>query len=500
MKKNGLLIFALLICIGLAHGQRYVQPVFTEVEVTADVTYSVNATVLLLAQFQQAVPQELKCDIYKPAGDTETARPLVIVMHTGNFLPPQVNGGCGGTNKDQDVVNVCTRLAKMGYVVAAINYRLGWNPVDPSQTTRVYTLINAAYRGVQDSRACIRFFRKSVAENSNFYGIDPEKIILWGIGTGGYVSYASATLDTISDTYIQKFTTPFGPMVLEPVNGDVDGTKVGITVPGYPGFPVGDTLNYPNHVGYSSNFNLGVNMGGALGDSSWIDENDPPFISFHTPTDPFAPCEQGIVLVPPPVNLPVVDVVGSCFAQRKFAALGLNNCFASLNLDDPISQKAKSLNGGIDGFYPFYSNDPEEGSPWSFTSSLTPYGMPGTPDPCDTNSIKGNTYLDTVMLYFAPRAAACLNLTTSVFEIASATEVGLKVIPNPAVDQVFVSVDRKNAIDDIQLFDLNGRMVQSHSRIRNSEYTIYRDRLAPGMYILKVRIDNKVIPHKVLFR
>jgi carboxylesterase type B len=83
----------------------------------------------------------------------------------------------------------------MGYVVASCDYRLGWNPVATTQEERVNTLINAAYRGVQDCRTAVRFFRKSQAENGNPFGIDPWRIGVWGQGTGGYIAFAAATIN-----------------------------------------------------------------------------------------------------------------------------------------------------------------------------------------------------------------------------------------------------------------------------------------------------------------
>src|SRR5690625_6672470 len=80
------------------------------------------------------------------------------------------------------------RLAKMGYVAANMDYRLGWKPLADSQDERTNTLINAAYRGIQDLRTAIRYFRKSVEEEGNPYRVDTSRIVAWGGGTGGYVS------------------------------------------------------------------------------------------------------------------------------------------------------------------------------------------------------------------------------------------------------------------------------------------------------------------------
>ncbi|PHN05676.1 T9SS type A sorting domain-containing protein [Flavilitoribacter nigricans] len=506
MKKINLLLLLGLLCGIQLQAQRYLSPVFAGVEVTSDITYGVNATVLsLLLGDTEARPEELKLDVYQPAGDDETSRPLVIILHTGNFLPPPLIGGCTGTRFDAAAVNLASRLASMGYVVASADYRLGWNPTDPSQAIRAYGIINAAYRGVQDSRTAIRYFKKTVAEDGNPYGIDSTKIVLWGIGTGGYISLASATLDDISDTYIPKFffQTQAGavPMVNEGINGNVDGTTTGIVnaqAAALLPFPEGDTLNYPNHVEYSSEFQLGVNMGGALGDTSWIDNTDIPFISYHVPTDPFAPCEIGIVNVPPPVNLPVVEVMGSCEVQPDFTEAGVNAAIdAGGPYNDQISEIARSRNGGIESLYLFPSDDPTEGGQWSYSFALEPYGVPGSN--CDTNSIRANAYLDTIIAYYAPRAFAALSLPVATRDLIPASEVGLKIAPNPATSQVLIRTAAEFPISDMRLFDLNGKMVEHRTNINTNEIRMQRNNLPAGIYVVKLRVKDKIVAQKLVF-
>jgi hypothetical protein len=162
--------------------------------------------------------------------------------------------------------------------------RLGWNPTSTDQNTRTSTLIQAAYRGIQDARSMIRFMRKDEA-NGNTYGIDGSKIVFGGQGTGGYLSLGVATLDTSSKLFLPKFldlTDPQNPVpyVYPPVFGNVWGTDMGY-------IPITDSLgNYvldslgnpimapfalPNNVGYSSDISLAFNIGGCLADSSWLE-------------------------------------------------------------------------------------------------------------------------------------------------------------------------------------------------------------------------------------
>jgi hypothetical protein len=51
------------------------------------------------------------------------------------------------------------QFAKRGYVCAIVEYRKGWNPVSPDQLVRTGTILNAAYKGQQDTKAAVRFFR-----------------------------------------------------------------------------------------------------------------------------------------------------------------------------------------------------------------------------------------------------------------------------------------------------------------------------------------------------
>ena len=78
MKKIYSLIAIALLSVTSAFAQRYMTEQFSSVNVQTDVTYGVNATVLYYSQLGQAVPEALKMDVYSPAGDTETNRPVIL--------------------------------------------------------------------------------------------------------------------------------------------------------------------------------------------------------------------------------------------------------------------------------------------------------------------------------------------------------------------------------------------------------------------------------------
>jgi hypothetical protein len=510
------LIFALAITTSIS-AQRYLSPVFSQATRTTAI-YGFNYTVLPLAvPGGHTLKQPLVMQVYQPVGDTETARPLIIYLHTGNFFPYPQNGSCGGTLTDSSNVEFANRLAKMGYVVAVADYRLGWNPFSTVELVRRFTLINAAYRGVQDVRSCIRFFRKSADPlngGTNPFKIDPSKIVVWGQGTGGYLSLATAYLNQFNDIYTtsdpNKFKLPnpaggFIPMVIEAYNGDLNGELLGPTIvdANYNAisggaFPIGDTLAIPNTPGYSSAFNLSVNMGGALGDSTWLDPGEIPLISYHVPSDFFAPCGTNILNVPT-LNgpQPVVEVSGSCAMQGYAEAYGNNAAFNTIPAgNDPYGDIAKTFNGGLSGFYPFYGTPANSSSPWEWSAT--------TPSPggavCNVDAASARSYIDTIIGYYAPRACVVLGLncqfTISTDEL-SPFDVGMNVAPIPASSEVTFSA--KELIRQINVYDLNGRVVRAISSIDDYTFNLQRQNMPNGLYVAEVRFDQGFVKRKIIF-
>ncbi len=498
MKKTFTLtaLMAVLACSGI-QAQRYLNEVFDEVTVTTNVTYGVNATVLAYQLLGEAIPEDLKLDVYEPAGDTETNRPVVLYFHTGNFLPHPQNQSPGGLRTDSAAVEICTRLARMGYVVASCDYRLGWNPIAPTQDERVFTLINAAYRGVQDCRTAIRFFRRSVAEENNPYGIDPDKVVVWGQGTGGYISFAAAAINNYDDVVLPKFIRNVEvspgvivpvPMVLEEVNGDIYGTSVGINPND------GDTLCYVNHEDYSSDFNVAVNMGGACGDISWVGAEDPPMISFQTPTDPFAPYTTGTLIVPG-VNLPVVEVSGSYDVQAQLNLFGNNDVFLLADNyapGEPYTTAANANNNGFNGLYPLVrpAGQPADSAPWEWWAAANPNNANGLLTNPDMSAEKGRAFIDSIIGYAIPRVTCVLNLPGNAcfVGVEETEEATLTVFPNPARENVTF---RANApIERIAIYDLAGKCVFFREGMKSSLWQMNEAMPARGMYTVEILTDR----------
>ncbi|MBK8053900.1 MAG: T9SS type A sorting domain-containing protein [Saprospiraceae bacterium] len=460
------------------------------------------------------VRQPLRAQFYTPDGDAKKDRPLIIFLHTGNFFPYAVNGSCGGTVADSVNVEMATRLAKMGYVVAVVEYRQGWLPTIALEIMKRYSLIQAAYRGVQDVNSYVRYFKKSVKDLSNPHGIDTTKITVWGVGTGGYLSLASAFLNQyseITNTPGGKWLLPTSattsiPMIIEAQNGLIngDGPPTVATEQYVPVlqlfFKAGDTLSVPNHEGFNSEYALTVNMGGALGDSSWISSNETPIISFHVGSDAFAPCKTSILRVPTQRGPePVVEVSGSCDVATIADRKGLNEIFKTIPAGkDPFKAASKTTNLG---FYRFEGTPNDSGSPWEWTNAAQP--KPGT-DPntkdCNTNAVSARKYIDTILGYFAPRACVALKLNCwSASTSVTDAQVNLKLAPNPATSEINITVADNKPVKSYAIYDISGRMLRNMNDVNSSFVAVRRENLQDGMYLIQLRFEEGVLTKKVIF-
>jgi acetyl esterase/lipase len=389
--------------------QRYLDDVFSAVNKTTNVVYDSNRAVNIIPPNNPPIiTQNLICDIYQPAGDSLCKRPVIILLHTGSYLPTLVNQQTTGSKNDSNVVEIANRFAKKGYVVVAMNYRLGWNPATTNQAAAAEQLIKATYRAIQDVRNCVRFMRKNAAT----YRVDTAKIIVGGQGTGGYVALGLAAVNKRSEieTNPKFLRGDFSPMVSVDTLGDWNGLG------GNPFF------NYSGEPELSGNVHMVFNFGGAMGDSTWMDNATLPIVSLHCLKDPFAPYRTGNVIVPT-TGITVIPSASGAGSVIPFAnSLGINNKINSKTYTDPISVRATALTGGVNNLYPFWTLTPE-GSPWewwdrAFVQSIN-FPSPGAGRIADSLSMLTNpfmsaararAYCDTIVGFVNPRIVTQFDL------------------------------------------------------------------------------------------
>ena len=262
----------------------YWSPVFSTVTVTSAVVYGSAVTV-------NSTTQTLLMDIYQPVGDTVSQRPVLIIAHGGSFI--------GGTRTDADVVALCTRFAKQGYVCASIDYRLGMGfPIDSINATK------AVIRAVQDMKAAVRFFRKDFFTNGNFYHTHPNYIFAGGSSAGAFMGLHLAYLDKTAEIPTWINITPLGGL---------DGNS--------------------GNPGYSHHINGVINLCGALGDSTWMEPNDLPCVSMHGNQDNTVPYGTAMIYV---LSYPVLVVDGSASINLRAQHTNTPNPFYTFNGADHI--------------------------------------------------------------------------------------------------------------------------------------------------------------------
>jgi hypothetical protein len=191
---------------------------------------------------------DLKCDIYKPVGDNNSSRPILVLVHGGAWI--------SGSKNEAEIQTLAQHFAKRGYVVSALNYRLGMHPssgggsntitctlVTP-QANCVYVadsseVVRAIYRGMQDIKGAIRFMKGRSAADSTC----AENTYLAGVSAGGFCALAAAFLDVESEkpasayaiedaeqgapslNYCHNFFNNYGAAIsrLRPDLGDIQG-------------------------------------------------------------------------------------------------------------------------------------------------------------------------------------------------------------------------------------------------------------------------------------
>lgn len=259
---------------------RYRNFLFADFVKTSDINYGHNINL-------DGDDEQLMMDVYVPEGDVATDRAVIIICHGGYFL--------GGDKALTDVVPFCEDFAKMGYVVASINYRLGVAIQPPLEGP--YS--QAVARAVQDLRAAIRWFRKDAAEGGNQYGIDPNQIYAGGDSAGGFMALHLAFLD-------ENEIPSFMDMSAEGLEGGLEGES--------------------GNPGYSSEVNAVFSVSGALGDSAWVDINDTtPVCMFHGDADGTVTFDSDMFVLFGIVDVTEID--GSNSIHQKLDELGIEHCF-----------------------------------------------------------------------------------------------------------------------------------------------------------------------------
>ena len=413
MKKNILSIFVFLILGAYqANAQRYLMPVFDSIVRTDSIPYGSSNNYL-------GASTPLAMDLYMPYGDTATNRPLLVLAHGGSFI--------SGNRKAYDIVKVCTEFAKRGYVCASIKYRLGVNTNNPLALANEFA--NAVWRGALDGRGAIRYFYKD-ASMGNSYKIDTNNIYVGGISAGGVLGLHVAFLDKASE--------------VGSANPSIDTSSIG-GVEGSSG-----------SAGYSWKVKGVISLCGAIGISTWMNDNrNIGIVSVHGTNDNTVPFKTDYFKVG---GIPIALLSGSY-----------------------IVDSVARVHGNPSALKVFYGQDHVP------FSAQTPIGL---------------AYMDTTIKFVADflysdikRVQSNASSINSQFD----DNIGLKVFPVPSKSSFTVQFENNHHNNfEVELFDLNGKLISSQSTTLNT-VQVDRNNVINGLYILKVKSIQGESFKKIIF-
>ncbi len=231
-------------------------PLFTT-QVESDLWYG-NAT-----RFNGGT-DSLRLNLYKPVGDDQTARPLVIVIHGGGFTEGHRN----------ELNDYCQNLAAMGWAAATISYRLGFygNGIfDPPWAYDPPEVRRAIYRAMQDAKGAVRFLKGRHLQDST----STTNVLMVGFSAGAITALSAAFLDKPAEKPadcgsigpVQHFLNFYPRPDLGPVEGDLQQNGQDASLLGV------------------------VNIFGAMLDTAHLEtSNDPALYSYHQTGDPIVGC------------------------------------------------------------------------------------------------------------------------------------------------------------------------------------------------------------------
>lgn len=240
---------------------------------------------------------ELRMNIFKPIGDGQAERPLLVVIHGGGLFAGDMN----------EMNDLCHGLASSGWAAATISYRLGFygnGLFEPPYAHDPAEVQRALYRAMQDAKGAVRFLKGRHELDST----STTNVFLVGFSAGALTALQAAYLTDASQKPaacgaigdVQHFLNLYP----RPDLGDVDG---------------------PLHQnGYDAAVAGVVSIFGAIADTGWITLDGPALYTYHQTGDPIVGC--GLQRPYWGIGLGVADnwpwYYGSCAIDVRMQHLG----------------------------------------------------------------------------------------------------------------------------------------------------------------------------------
>jgi len=415
MKSIFTLLFSLSVLTFLSaqnaedcNGDRYVNKIFTDITKTT-VQYGANVD-------GQGNFQDLYMDIYEPTYDTALARPAIVLGHGGSFVQ--------GTRADGVMEELCRGFAKRGYVAASIDYRL-YHLVIPNFPDSLEAL-DVVIKTVGDMKAAVRHLRKDAATD-DLFRIDTDRIFIGGASAGAITALHAAYMDETDS--IPDFLAE----IIEN-NGGFEGNS-------------GDEENLT----YSSEALAVFNLSGGIYRADWLDEADPPLVSYHGVDDDLVPYEEGSLGARfNGFQIDLMTVFGSGSIHQQADEIGIPNYLKAVE------------NGGHEEIY-----DSE------FQLELDEFSYQS-------------------LLFYHDLLCAGVEVLPSSADNISFNNTALKVYPNPASDIAFVDIDERLNVDKVLIFNELGVLIgEEYVNAKTVELT--KEKYGEGIFFLQLKNKEGVL-------
>ncbi len=268
----------------------FTEPLFG-VQVESDVWYG-NAT------RYNGGTDSLRLNLYKPVGDDQTERPLVVLIHGGGFHAGHRN----------DFNALAAGLAARGWAAATISYRLGFYGtwlLEPPYAHDPAEVHRAIYRAMQDTKGAVRFLKGRSAQDST----STTNVFLLGGSAGAIAALHAAYLDEDAEK--------------PPAAGAIGAVQHLFNL--YPRPDLGGIDGDLHANGHDASVLGVVNIFGALIDTALVQgPEDPALFSYHQTGDPVVGC--GVQRPYWGVGLGIPDnypwLHGSCSIDARMQHLG----------------------------------------------------------------------------------------------------------------------------------------------------------------------------------
>lgn len=305
--------------------ERYQKEFFNNIEVKSNVVYGkasgywtsspysndpyvVTLGKGLIKTFKDDQLLDLKMDLYFSRTDSLKKKPLVMLIHGGAFYIGSKESACEQA--------LAYALAKRGFFVASIDYRLGFKPTATD-------IEMSAYRAIQDAHAALRY----LAHHSPGIGLDPNQVYVGGTSAGAVASLNVAFMD--NDERPARI---------------LEAEKKGV---------VGKIEESGNRYTESFTIKAVANMWGAVSDLNIIDADEKiPVLSIHGTDDVVVPFEYDFPFRNSlMINRVIMDkMYGSKTIHDRLNILGIKNKLVALpgKGHEPELETYNTLNTYID--------------------------------------------------------------------------------------------------------------------------------------------------------